>query len=103
MDVDEPDNSGLRGFIYGISAYVAWGIIPFYMKAVAHMPAIEVILWIFGELRPAAITAEEIGVAFVLMAKLGRFRLDLHAAYGIDHRSDVIEFAFLLCGRRRGH
>ena len=45
MSVDEPENAGMRGFIYGISAYLAWGIIPFYMKAVSHMPAIEVVAY----------------------------------------------------------
>lgn len=37
------------GFFYALSAYLLWGILPFYLKAVAHIPAAEVvahrILW----------------------------------------------------------
>lgn len=45
MSVHEPENSGLRGFVCGFSAYLLWGIIPFYMKAVSHMPAVEVVAY----------------------------------------------------------
>lgn len=31
------------GFIYALIAYLLWGFLPFYMKAVAHIPAIEVV------------------------------------------------------------
>lgn len=31
------------GFLYALSAYLTWGVLPFYMKAVAHIPAIEVV------------------------------------------------------------
>lgn len=38
-----------EGFLFALSAYFIWGFLPFYMKAVAHIPAIEVvahrILW----------------------------------------------------------
>jgi chloramphenicol-sensitive protein RarD len=38
-----------EGFIYALSAYLLWGFLPLYMKAVAHIPAMEVvghrILW----------------------------------------------------------
>lgn len=38
-----------EGFFYALSAYLLWGFLPFYMKAVAHVPAIEIvahrILW----------------------------------------------------------
>ena len=32
-----------EGFVYALSAYLLWGFLPFYMKAVAHIPAIEVV------------------------------------------------------------
>lgn len=38
-----------EGFFFALSAYLLWGFLPFYMKAVAHVPAIEIvahrILW----------------------------------------------------------
>lgn len=38
-----------EGFLFALSAYFIWGFLPFYMKAVAHIPAPEVvahrILW----------------------------------------------------------
>ena len=45
MSTPEPDKSGLRGFAFGISAYLMWGVYPFYMKAVAHIPAVEVVAY----------------------------------------------------------
>lgn len=36
-----PDS--LRGFLFALTAYVLWGFLPFYMKAVAHIPPSEVI------------------------------------------------------------
>lgn len=32
-----------QGLAFAISAYVMWGFLPFYMKAVAHIPAAEVV------------------------------------------------------------
>jgi chloramphenicol-sensitive protein RarD len=32
-----------EGFFYALSAYLLWGFLPFYMKAVSHIPAIEVV------------------------------------------------------------
>ncbi|MCX8569500.1 MULTISPECIES: EamA family transporter RarD [Hyphomicrobiales] len=32
-----------RGFIYALTVYLMWGVLPFYMKAVAHIPAPEVV------------------------------------------------------------
>jgi chloramphenicol-sensitive protein RarD len=32
-----------EGFIYALSAYLLWGFLPLYMKAVSHMPAFEVV------------------------------------------------------------
>eukprot|EP01034_Spumella_vulgaris_P014980 gene14980-19141_t len=45
-----------RGYILGLSAYVIWGLFPLYFKAIASVPAAEIIvhrvLWsaLFGGL-----------------------------------------------------
>lgn len=39
----DPDKAAQRGFLYALAAYVLWGFLPFYMKAVAHVPALEVV------------------------------------------------------------
>lgn len=39
----DPEKAAQRGFLYALTAYVMWGFLPFYMKAVAHIPAIEVV------------------------------------------------------------
>lgn len=41
VSVDE--KAAQRGFLYALAAYLLWGVMPFYMKAVAHIPAIEVV------------------------------------------------------------
>lgn len=41
-----PENSpeeARRGFFFALSAYLLWGILPFFMKAVAHIPVLEVL------------------------------------------------------------
>ncbi|MFC3073053.1 EamA family transporter RarD [Shinella pollutisoli] len=46
---DENTSSGLqngdspRGFAFALTAYLLWGFLPFFMKAVAHIPAAEVV------------------------------------------------------------
>ena len=37
------DKAARSGFFYALCAYVLWGVLPLYMKAVAHIPAIEVV------------------------------------------------------------
>ena len=37
--------SARSGFFYALSAYLLWGVLPLYMKAVAHIPAIEVVAY----------------------------------------------------------
>lgn len=37
------DEDTPRGFAFALAAYLLWGFLPFYMKAVAHIPAIEVV------------------------------------------------------------
>ena len=32
-----------RGFAFALTAYVLWGFLPFFMKAVAHIPPSEVV------------------------------------------------------------
>ncbi|RWM93247.1 MAG: EamA family transporter RarD [Mesorhizobium sp.] len=41
-DLDQ-DAKARRGFVLALGAYFLWGLLPFYMKAVAHLPLIEVI------------------------------------------------------------
>src|ERR1044071_5068225 len=59
----ETDGSAGRGFLFALSAYLLWGVQPFYMKAVAHIPSAEVvahrILW-------------SIPIAAILLVLLGR-------------------------------
>ncbi len=31
------------GFAFAVSAYLIWGVLPLYMKAIAHIPAVEII------------------------------------------------------------
>lgn len=37
------DSKARRGFLLALGAYLLWGLLPFYMKAVAHLPLAEVI------------------------------------------------------------
>lgn len=37
------NEDSLQGFLYAVSAYLMWGFLPFFMKAVAHIPPAEVI------------------------------------------------------------
>lgn len=40
----QPDTDQARtGFLYALSAYLLWGFLPFYMKAVGHIPSAEVV------------------------------------------------------------
>jgi chloramphenicol-sensitive protein RarD len=32
-----------RGFAFGLTAYFLWGFLPFYLKAISHLPAMEVL------------------------------------------------------------
>jgi chloramphenicol-sensitive protein RarD len=64
------DAGAARGFAFALAAYLLWGFLPFYMKAVAHIPSIEVlahrILW-------------SVPVAGVVLMALGR-TADIRAA-----------------------
>jgi chloramphenicol-sensitive protein RarD len=39
----DADSKARRGFSLALGAYLLWGLLPFYMKAVAHLPLAEVI------------------------------------------------------------
>ncbi|NWJ22724.1 EamA family transporter RarD [Rhizobium sp. RM] len=40
----EQGGDSARGFAFALSAYLLWGFLPLYMKAVAHIPPVEVIV-----------------------------------------------------------
>ncbi|PTE07299.1 EamA family transporter RarD [Mesorhizobium helmanticense] len=42
LQLDAASNAR-RGFLLALGAYLLWGLLPFYMKAVAHLPLAEVI------------------------------------------------------------
>jgi len=39
----QPSGDTSRGFFFALSAYLLWGFLPLYMKALAHIPAAEVV------------------------------------------------------------
>ena len=39
----DANSKARRGFLLALGAYLLWGLLPFYMKAVAHLPLAEVI------------------------------------------------------------
>ncbi len=41
--VEVKNEDSARGFAFALAAYMLWGFLPFYMKAVAHIPPTEVI------------------------------------------------------------
>ncbi len=59
------DKSAVSGFFYALLAYLIWGLLPIYMKAIEHIPAVEIvahrILW-------------SIPVAAIILVVLGRTR-----------------------------
>ena len=38
------NNDSRRGFAFAMSAYALWGIMPLYMKALANVPALEILV-----------------------------------------------------------
>lgn len=72
---EKPDNGpdtgdSLSGFFYALAAYLLWGLLPLYMKSLAHIPPVEVlahrVIW-------------SVPVALIVLAWLGR-TADLRAA-----------------------
>lgn len=44
MSTPQPENTDSpRGLAFAISAYLMWGFLPLYMKAIAHIPAAEIV------------------------------------------------------------
>lgn len=42
--MENPENKdSTRGFVFALTAYVLWGFLPLYMKAMAHIPPAEVV------------------------------------------------------------
>jgi len=68
----DTDNGARRGFALALAAYFLWGLLPFFMKAVAHLPLAEVvahrIVW-------------SVPIAAVVLVWLGR-TADFKAALG---------------------
>jgi len=64
------NEDSLRGFGFALAAYLMWGFLPLYMKAMAHIPTLEVlahrVIW-------------SVPVAIVILMALGR-TADLKAA-----------------------
>ncbi|MBA3447292.1 MAG: EamA family transporter RarD [Pseudaminobacter sp.] len=42
-ETTQNDDPATRGFFFALSAYLLWGLLPLFMKAVAHIPATEVV------------------------------------------------------------
>ena len=44
MSQTAPQTGGSRaGFLYALAAYLLWGFLPLYLKALAHIPPLEVL------------------------------------------------------------
>jgi len=65
-----PDQDRLPGVLFALTAYLLWGLLPLYMKALAHVPPVEVI---------AHRVVWSVPVALAVLWVLGR-RRDLVAA-----------------------
>src|SRR5512147_34235 len=80
-----PNEDSLSGFLYALTAYLLWGFLPLYMKALAHIPPVEVIahrvvwsvpvalavLWVIGrtgELKAAFRSPRMLGMGAVTAA-----------------------------------
>jgi chloramphenicol-sensitive protein RarD len=79
------NEDSLSGFLFALTAYLLWGFLPLYMKALAHIPPVEVIahrvvwsvpiallvLWGLGrtaDLRAAIVSPRMLGMAAVTAA-----------------------------------
>jgi chloramphenicol-sensitive protein RarD len=80
-----PNEDSLSGFLYALTAYLLWGFLPLYMKALAHIPPVEVIahrvvwsvpvalavlVWLgrTGDLRAALLSPRMLGMGAVTAA-----------------------------------
>ncbi|OWV76064.1 permease [Rhizobium sp. R634] len=62
-----------RGFAFALTAYLLWGFLPFYMKAVAHIPPSEVIAHRIIWSLPLA------GIVLILLGRTGDIRAALRS------------------------
>ena len=68
---DIKNGDSLRGFGFALTAYLFWGFLPLYMKAMAHIPAMEIIAHrIFWSVPVAAIV-------LLVLGRLGDMRVAL--------------------------
>ena len=65
------DEDTPRGFAFALTAYLLWGFLPIYMKAVSHIPALEVV---------AHRVVWSVPIAAVVLILLGRTQ-DIRAAF----------------------
>jgi chloramphenicol-sensitive protein RarD len=73
-DISAPgvkSDDGTRGFFYVLTAYLLWGILPFYMKALGHIPAMEVIAHRIVWSVPVA------GIVLLLLGRMGDVKVAL--------------------------
>ncbi|MBX4951517.1 EamA family transporter RarD [Rhizobium binae] len=62
-----------RGFAFALTAYLLWGFLPFYMKAVAHIPPAEVIAHRIIWSLPLA------GIVLIVLGRTGDIRAALRS------------------------
>ena len=62
-----------RGFAFALTAYLLWGFLPFFMKAVAHIPAFEVVAHRIVWSLPLA------GAVLVLLGRTNDIRMALRS------------------------
>lgn len=67
------NKDGARGFVFALTAYLMWGVLPFYMKALGHIPAMEVIAHRIIWSVPVA------GVVLMLLGRVGDVKAALKA------------------------
>jgi chloramphenicol-sensitive protein RarD len=67
------NKDGARGFVFALTAYLMWGVLPFYMKALGHIPAMEVIAHRIIWSVPVA------GVVLMLLGRMGDVKAALKA------------------------
>ncbi|HHX91343.1 MAG TPA: EamA family transporter RarD [Paracoccus sp.] len=60
-----------RGFAFALTAYLLWGVLPLYLKALAHVPVVEVL---------AHRVVWSVPIALAVLMAMGRTR-DLRAAF----------------------
>ena len=72
-DITTPASTGdtPRGFAFALTAYLLWGVLPLYLKALAHVPVVEVL---------AHRVVWSVPIALAVLMALGRTR-DLRAAF----------------------